>query len=199
MFFRKKQKVKPDYYILKYATDNVKDYTIYGEVVPENIKYKYCWTSGEPFLVEMPSPIIYIQDKKEELSKDFLFTSTNQFLISDRFFNIVKRMSTCARGYVAHIYYDDVLVSDKYYAVNFEKAWACMNLKKSKYTKSPNLDYILRVTRLVLNEEEVPNSEEIFLLKEFAFMIATNRFKEIVESNQITGVRFIDFRDQYLI
>jgi hypothetical protein len=175
------------------------DFSTYGERVPEGIKSRYSWISGQPFGVDMPDPILYEQDKPGPL-EDFLYTSMSQFLVSRRLFDVVRSMSTCARGYPAQIFYEGELLSDDYFAVNFEESWSCMDLKKSKFKKSKIHGHIHRVTRLVLCEDRIPRTEQIFRLRDFSvFLIASRAFKDAVENECMSGIGFFDFRGKYLV
>ena len=186
-------------YQMEYSCISREDHSTCTAVFDDpNIEKEYPagipFTLGEPLQADIPTPIRFELDKQLPLD-DYLYTSNGEFLVTDKLFQLIKCSCNNFKSYESEIIYKDKLVLTNCKTINFEQSFSVMDWEKSNFEEDPDFpkEYVSHVRKLVIDTSKVPKDEHIFRLKEASvYILATDKFKQLIEKENITGISFIE-------
>lgn len=163
-------------------------FAVYSEV--PSPEHSHSWTRGVTLTADLPQPVIFERNRDDRLL-DLLLTNANQLLVSERATALVLSSSSCARAYPAEIRQAGELISDAYFAINFECAFSCLDMKRSRFDTLRPSNRILSIRKVVLLASRLPHGEDIFRLNEYpSTLLCTAAFKQRVEALGLSGFGF---------
>ncbi|MGV8042082.1 MAG: hypothetical protein AB2L07_19145 [Thermoanaerobaculaceae bacterium] len=154
------------------------------------------WAGGRPIIHPLPAVIEYSVDKNLVLD-DFVLTAGGPILISPDLWSLLREASSCARSYPSVVLFGDHVVSDRYVTVNFERAFPCLDLARSRFSEGPYSPekYNGMLEKIVISARRLPETEKVFRLGESpTHLLSTLDFKHEVEKRAITGIEFTQLR-----
>lgn len=137
-------------------------------------------------------PIIYHARNKNK-PHDYPLCANGR-LVSNRFLDIIKKLTANIQIFPSEIYYKDEKIADGYNTVVFTRSYPFIDWKKSICENKSG--YAIHIDKLVLSKgklKEIPESEKIFVMKEEeVYLFATEEGKKMIEEAGIKGVIFTE-------
>jgi len=118
--------------------------------------------------------------------------SPDAFLVSDKFYKIIKQMNNKTMPISSNIYKKDKLITDNYFVVIFFNQYSVVDWERSNCRREYDIAYSIRKLVLSKNQiDKIPKNEMIFASKEaIGYILITEEGKKIVENAGISGVMF---------
>lgn len=178
-------------YRLNYADEP--EYGFIVCTVKEDSPWFYlCWSLGQRFSSNIPTPIEYYADKDGPL-EDYPLTNADQFLVSEKMFNIINSSGAKFDTFNSIVYFPNGNFRNDFYTLNFIASFQALDRQCSAFEIDPDFPEtkVHRIKRLVLKENAIPKNVDIFRLgeNEVEILISQN-IKEKFENNNLTGIAY---------
>jgi len=147
-----------------------------------------CWSLGRPFEQKIEEPIIYNVNGEADI-EDFPITNADQFLISDNIHNILQNTNAKYHAYLSVLIKENGTQIHNYYSINFLESFSCYHRDLSKYRIDED-GFVRFDEEPIYDKSLIPANKEIFRSADGVEIFATEKFREKIILNEITGMGF---------
>lgn len=178
-------------YRLKYSDEPKYDFLVCSVRIDSPWFY-LCWSLGGQFSENVPTPVEYFANKNGQI-EDYPLTNADQFLVSEKMFNIILSSGAKFDSYKSIVYSPNGSLRDDYYTLNFIESFESLDRQLSIY--EINHDFpdtkVLRIKRLVLKRNSIPKNIHVFRLGENeGEILVSEELKEKFDDSNLTGISY---------
>lgn len=178
-------------YRLNYSDDPEYDFLVCS--VKDDAPWFYlCWSLGNRFNEDIPTPIEYYADKDGQI-EDYPLTNADQFLVSKKMFNLFIGSGAKFDTYKSIICSPNGDIRNDFYTLNFTESFDALERQLSVYEIDPDFPEtkVHRIKRLVLKKNAIPKDVHIFRLGENEVeILVSENLKGKFEDENLTGIAY---------